>query len=74
MLATKDNHPEAESITDVRIVGLNTDKTRRMIGSEKVYQVYFELSGIPPQGWRTIFEKEWKALNVGQPLIIEPIG
>ena len=71
MLATKDNHPEAESITDVRIVGLNTDKTRRMIGSEKVYQVYFELSGIPPQGWRTIFEKEWKALNVGQPLSLQ---
>jgi hypothetical protein len=58
-------------VTDIRIVGLNTDKTRRMIGSETIYQVYFELSGMPPQGWRTIFEQEWKALNVGQPLALQ---
>lgn len=27
-------------VTDIRIVGLNTDKTGRMIGSETIYQVY----------------------------------
>lgn len=59
------------SVTDIRIVGLNADKTRRMIGSETIYQVYFELSGTPPQGWRTLFEQEWKALNVGQPLALQ---
>lgn len=70
-METKKNYPEVESATDFRIVGLNTDKTRRMIGSETVYQVYFELSGIPSQGWRRIFEEEWKALNVGQPLSLQ---
>lgn len=70
MVETKQD-ASVESTTDIRIVGLNTDKTRRMIGSETVYQIYFELSGIPPQGWRTIFEREWKALNVGQPLSLQ---
>jgi hypothetical protein len=64
-------NPAVESATEIRIHGINTDKTRRMIGSETVYQVYFELSGIPPQKWRTIFEQEWKALNVGQPLSLQ---
>ena len=71
MLETEENHPEVESATDVRIVGLNTEKSRRMVGSETVYQVYFELSGIPPRGWITILEEEWKALNVGQPLSLQ---
>lgn len=60
-----------ESAINIRIVGINTDKTRRMIGSEQVYQVYFELSGAPPQGWRTIFEQEWKSINAGQPLALQ---
>ncbi|HUI30608.1 MAG TPA: hypothetical protein VLX91_10355 [Candidatus Acidoferrales bacterium] len=42
-----------------------------MIGSETIYQVYFELSGIPPLAWRTVFEQEWKALNAGQPLSLQ---
>ena len=53
---------------DLRIVRLNTDKTRKMIGSETVYQVYFELSDSPPAAWRARFEQEWKALNAGLPL------
>jgi hypothetical protein len=71
MVGTEENSTEVESTTAIRIVGINTDKTRRMIGSETVYQVYFELSGTPPQGWRTVFEQEWKALNVGQPLSLQ---
>ncbi len=66
-----DQNSTVVSVTDIRIVGLNTDKTRRMIGSETIYQVYFELSGTPPQGWRTLFEQEWKALNGGQPLALQ---
>ena len=42
-----------------------------MIGSETMYQVYFELSGIPPMMWRNVFEQEWKASNVGQPLSLQ---
>lgn len=70
MVETKPDS-SVESTTDIRIIGLNTDKTRRMIGSETTYQVYFELSGIPPLGWRTVFEQEWKASNVGQPLSLQ---
>lgn len=51
----------------IRIVGLNNDKTRKIDGSDVVYQVYFELSGTPPQAWGTLFEGEWKVLNATQP-------
>ncbi len=70
MLESKEN-PRVESTIEIRIRGINTDKTRRMIGSETVYQVYFELSGTPPQGWSMLFEQEWKALIVGQPLALQ---
>jgi hypothetical protein len=56
---------------DIRIVGLNTDKTRRLIGSERIYQVHFELSTSPPQAWRSAFEQEWKALHVEHPLSLQ---
>ncbi len=55
-----------ESTLEIRIVRLNTDKTRRTLGSTTVYQVYFELSGNPPSGWRAIFGEEWKNLNPKQ--------
>ena len=55
-----------ESTPDIRIVGLNTDKTRRTLGSYTVYQVHFELSGAPPSAWRDIFGREWKDLNPTQ--------
>jgi hypothetical protein len=51
---------------EIRIVGLNTDKTRRTLGSTTVYQVYFELSGTPPSAWSEIFGREWKAINTTQ--------
>ena len=66
-----DQRSSLESTIDIRIVGLNTEKTRKMIGSETVYQVYFELSGSPPLGWRNIFEEEWKTLNLGRPLSLQ---
>lgn len=52
-----------ESTADVRIVRLNTDKTRKTKGTDTAYQVYFELSGIPSQAWGNIFEEEWKGLS-----------
>jgi|GEM_PF-1625273 len=53
--------------TQVEIVGINIDETRRMSGSDSFYQVYFKLSGSPPQAWKDIFEREWKALHPDEP-------
>ena len=54
------------STSEIRITGLNTDKTRRTLGSKTVYQVYFELSGHPSSQWRDIFGVEWKTVNPKQ--------
>jgi hypothetical protein len=55
--------PLTESPTDVRIVGLNKDKTRKTNGSYTAYQVYFELSGAPPVIWRDAFGREWNDVD-----------
>lgn len=52
-----------QSAPEMRIKQLNTDKTRKDIGSETVYHVYFEMSGHPQPEWRSIFGQEWKRLN-----------
>ncbi len=44
-----------ESDGDILIERLNTDKTRRDIGSDMVHHVYFELSGHPAPEWISIF-------------------
>ena len=54
-----------ESMTDMRIVGLNRDKTRKTIAADSVYEVYLELSDAPPQSWKNIFEQEWTRLEAG---------
>jgi hypothetical protein len=56
---------------DIQIIRLNTDKTRRTIGSYTVYQVYFELSASPPSAWRDIFGREWKDLNPQQEACVD---
>lgn len=56
----------AKSNVEIRMIGVNTDKTRRTPGSTTVYQVYFELSETPPQAWNEIFGREWKAINAKQ--------
>ena len=56
---------------EIRIERLNTEKTRKDIGSDTVYHVYFELSGHPPPEWRDIFGREWKGLNLTQEAGIE---
>lgn len=65
-MADIDENSSTRSSTAIRIVGLNTDKTRRTLGSYTVYQVYFELSGAPPSAWRDIFGREWKDVNPRQ--------
>ncbi len=60
----KDN-PLASAV-EIRIERLNADKTRKDIGSETVYHVYFELSDSPPPEWRRIFAQEWNKLNQTQ--------
>jgi hypothetical protein len=65
-MANTDADSSTKSSPEIRIVGLNTDKTRRTLGSYTVYQVYFELSGAPPIAWRDIFGREWKDLNPKQ--------
>jgi hypothetical protein len=65
MTITNDS-PSTKSTPEIRIVGLNTDKTRRTLGSYTVYQVYLELSGTPPLAWSDIFGREWKDLNPTQ--------
>jgi|WetSurMetagenome_2_1015567.scaffolds.fasta_scaffold403286_1 hypothetical protein len=67
-MATKDEIPAVTPGKDIRIIGINTDKTRRISDSETVYHVYFELSESPSVLWRSAFEKEWSALNTGQQL------
>jgi hypothetical protein len=51
---------------DIRIVGLNTGKTRRTPGSYTVYRVYFKLSGAPSTAWSDIFGREWRDVNQTQ--------
>lgn len=45
----------------IRIIRMNTDKTRRVEGAAE-YDVYFELSEPPPHAWRDVFLREWRAL------------
>lgn len=62
-MAAVNQHSSISSPLEIRIVGLNTDKTRRTPGSYTLYQVYFELSGAPPPRWRDIFARECRDLN-----------
>jgi hypothetical protein len=52
-------------VPEFKIERLNSDKTRKDIGSDTVYHVYFELSENPPGAWRDIFEREWERSNPG---------
>jgi len=65
-MSEKSDRPLIDSHPAIKIIGLNTDKTRRTLGSYTVYQVYFELSENPSLPWRDIFGREWKHLNPTQ--------
>ena len=84
MLETNQNS-SIDSTADIRIVGLNRDKTRKTNGparpdksgsggSDAKYQVYFELSGTPSQAWRNIFEREWIRLWQANPTSRQQTG
>ncbi len=62
-MAHTDEGPLTIATPEIRIVGLNTNKTRRTLGAYTSYQVFFELSGNTPLAWRDIFGREWKDLN-----------
>jgi hypothetical protein len=66
-MAETDENTIVKKHHDIRITGINRDKTRKTNGSDTVYQVYLELSESPPQAWRSIFDGEWKILNPDQP-------
>ncbi len=55
--------PSTETAPEIRIERMNTDKSRKDVGSDAVYHVYFELSGHPPPEWTSIFRREWSGLN-----------
>jgi hypothetical protein len=65
-MANIDEDTSTKSNPEIRILGIDTDKTRRTLGSSTVYQVYFELSEVPPPAWREIFGRAWKDLNPTQ--------
>jgi hypothetical protein len=50
------------SQVEIRIVNLNTDRTRKVSGSSTQYQVTFVLSADPPREWRDVFDRVWKDL------------
>lgn len=68
-----DNQKDASmaSTPAIRIERLNTERTRKVSGSDTVYHVYFELSGHPQPEWGSIFEREWKGLNLTQQAAVE---
>ncbi len=59
--------PVAESVSEIRIVGLNRDLTRETNKADWRYEVYFDLSESPSQAWAKILTREWKRLNPTQP-------
>lgn len=52
---------------DIRIIGVDKDKTRKALGSE-LYHVYFQLSEVPPSDWKRIFHEIWCAPEFGYPV------
>jgi hypothetical protein len=66
--------PQNEASSEIRIVGINTDKTRKIGGSEAIYHVYFSLSENPPGAWRSAFGEEWKTLGTTRPELRHAAG
>ncbi len=63
-----ENPKDLSAVTDpdIRIERMNSDKSRKDVGSDSLYHVYFELSGHPPPEWTSIFRREWSGLNQTQ--------
>src|SRR5512136_1598908 len=70
-MSETNKNSSTESIVDIRIVGLNTEKTRKLYGSDTIYEVYFALSGTPSLAWRDIYKREGATINPTQDVNIE---
>jgi hypothetical protein len=70
-MAENKENSSVEADLNIRIVRVNTDKTRKDFGSDTVYHVYFELSSDPPSEWRIFFGLEWAKLNVKEVAVID---
>ena len=70
-MAENKEDSSVEADLNIRIVRMNTDKTRKDFGSDTVYHVYFELSADPPSEWRIFFGLEWGKLNVKEVAVID---
>src|SRR5512140_2913376 len=70
-MAENNENSSVEADLNIRIVRVNTDKTRKDFGSDTVYHVYFELSSDPPSEWRIFFGLEWAKLNVKEVAVID---
>jgi hypothetical protein len=46
------------SFKDIRVIGVDEIRTYRPEPEKWLYNVYFELSMVPPSGWVQIFERE----------------
>lgn len=46
---------------DIKIIGIDEDKTKKIEDSAIMYGVYLSLSASPPNWWREIFNKEHKS-------------
>lgn len=57
----------SEDVHHVRLIRVDTDKTRRVPGSEAVYRVCFVLSDTPAGAWKSAFVEAWKALGGTRP-------
>lgn len=70
-MSDSQNDASTEPTPAIRIERLNSERTRKVSGSDTAYQVYFELSGHPQPEWGKIFEREWKGLNLTQQAGVE---
>ena len=43
---------------DIRITGLDTNKTHDLPSQDGTHRLYLTLSGVPPATWRDIFDRE----------------
>jgi hypothetical protein len=62
---------QIEPSTNIKILRLNAEKTRRISGSFTEFRVYFELSATPSSVWSGIFGREWHDLNPVQKASID---
>ena len=65
------NRTPKDSIAAIRIERMNGEKTRNHAGSETVYNVYFDLSGVPLPEWKTIFLESWVATKLPHHVNVE---